>query len=220
MFVSSYETKLTTLKEYVERMKEDQKVIYYATGESADKIARLPQAESILEKGFEILYLTEDVDEFALKMMNVYDEKEFKSISSADLDIRSDEEKETEKKTNEDNKELIDFVAKTLEGKIAKVSLTGKLKSHPVCITNEGDLSVEMEKVLNQMPDAQGIKAQKVLEINMNHPAFEKLKNLFESDKEKAEKMAQVLYGGALLIEGLTVENPVDFANDICDLIK
>ena len=220
MFVSSYENKFTTLKEYVERMKEDQKVIYYATGESADKIARLPQAESVLEKGFEILYLTEDIDEFALKMMNVYEEKEFKSIASSDLDVRSDEEKETEKKTNEDNKELIDFVAKTLEGKIAKVSLTGKLKSHPVCITNEGDLSVEMEKVLNQMPDAKGIKAQKVLEINMNHPVFEKLKNLFESDKEKAEKMAQVLYGGALLIEGLTLENPVDFANDICDIIK
>ncbi len=220
MFVSSYENKFTTLKEYVERMKEDQKVIYYATGESADKIARLPQAESVLEKGFEILYLTEDVDEFALKMLGIYQEKEFKSIASADLDVRSDEEKESEKKTNEANRDLVDFVAKTLEGKIAKVSLTGKLKSHPVCITNEGELSVEMEKVLNQMPDAQGIKAQKVLEININHPVFEKLKNLFENDKEKAEKMAEVLYGGALLIEGLTLENPVDFANNICDLIK
>ena len=220
MFASSYENKFTTLKEYVERMKEDQTVIYYATGESADKIARLPQAESVLEKGFEILYLTEDIDEFALKVLAKYEEKEFKSIASSDLDVRSDEEKESEKKTNEDNKELVDFVAKALEGKVAKVSLTGKLKSHPVCITNEGDLSVEMEKVLNQMPDAQGIKAQKVLEINMNHPVFEKLKNLFNEDKEKAEKLAQVLYGGALLIEGLTLENPVDFANDICDLLK
>lgn len=220
MFVSSYENKFTTLKEYVERMKEDQTVIYYMAGESADKIARLPQAEAVLEKGYEILYLTEDVDEFALKMMNVYEEKEFKSIASADLDIRTDEEKEAEKKANDENKDLVDFVAKTLEGKIAKVNLTGKLKSHPVCITNEGDLSVEMEKVLNQMPDSQGIKAQKVLEININHPVFEKLKNLFNEDKEKAEKMVGVLYGGALLIEGLSLENPVDFANNICDLIK
>ena len=220
MFVSSYENKFTTLKEYVERMKEDQKVIYYATGESADKIAHLPQAEVILEKGFEILYLTEDVDEFALKMLFNYNECEFKSISSSDLDIRSEAEKETEKKANEENKDLVDFVAKTLGGKIEKVSLTAKLKSHPVCITNQGDLSVEMEKVLNQMPDSQGIKAQKVLEININHPVFEKLKNLFENDKEKAEKMTEVLYGGALLIEGLTLENPVDFANNICDLIK
>ena len=220
MFASSYENKFTTLKEYVERMKEDQTVIYYATGESADKIARLPQAESVLEKGFEILYLTEDIDEFALKVLAKYEEKEFKSIASSDLDVRSDEEKESEKKTNEDNKDLVDFVAKALEGKVAKVSLTGKLKSHPVCITNEGELSVEMEKVLNQMPDSQGIKAQKVLEINMNHPVFEKLKNLFSEDKGKAEKLAQVLYGGALLIEGLTLENPVDFANDICDLLK
>jgi len=219
MFVSSYETKFTTLKEYVERMKEDQKVIYYATGESADKIARLPQAESVLEKGFEILYLTEDVDEFAIRMLGAYEEKEFKSISASDLDVRSDEEKENEKKTNEDNKDLIEFIAKALEGKIAKVSLTGKLKSHPVCITNEGELSVEMEKVLSQMPDAPGIKAQKVLEINMNHPVFEKLKTLFGQDKEKAEKLANVLYGGALLIEGLTIENPVDFANSICELI-
>ena len=220
MFVSSYENKFTTLKEYVERMKEDQKVIYYMTGESADKIARLPQVESVLEKGYEILYLTEDVDEFAIKMLFNFDEKEFKSVASADLDIRSDEEKDAEKKANEENKDLVDFVAKALEGKIAKVNLTGKLKSHPVCITNQGDLSVEMEKVLNQMPDAPGIKAEKVLEININHPVFEKLKGLFNEDKEKAEKMVTVLYGGALLIEGLTIENPVDFANDICDLIK
>ena len=220
MFVSSYENKLTTLKEYVERMKEDQNVIYYACGETADKISRLPQAESILEKGYEILYLTEDVDEFALKMLFNYEEKEFKSISSSDIDLRTDDEKEAEKKAIEDNKELVDFIKESLKGKVENVKLTNKLKSHPVCITNEGDLSVEMEKVLNKMPDANGIKAQKVLEINLNHDVFEKLKNLYETDKEKTKKMAEVLYGGALLIEGLTLENPVDFANNICDLIK
>ncbi len=220
MFVSSYENKLTTLKEYVTRMKEDQKVIYYACGETADKISRLPQAESILEKGYEILYLTEDVDEFALKMLFNYEEKEFKSISSSDLDLRSDEEKDAEKKAIEDNKELIDFIKESLSGKVENVKLTNKLKSHPVCITNEGELSVEMEKVLNKMPDSNGIKAQKVLEINLNHEVFGKLKSLYGEDKEKVKKLAEVLYGGALLIEGLTIENPVDFANNICDLIK
>jgi len=219
MFVSSYENKLTTLKEYTERMKENQDVIYYACGESADKMSRLPQAESILEKGYEILYLTEDVDEFALKMLFKYEEKEFKSISSSDLDIRSDEEKEAEKKATGDNKELLEFIKEALSGKVERVELTNKLKSHPVCISAEGELSVEMEKVLSKMPDAGGIKAQKVLEINLNHPVFEKLKEFYQEDKEKVKKLAEVLYGGALLIEGLSLENPVDFANSVCDLI-
>ncbi len=219
MFVSSYENKLTTLKEYVERMKEDQSVIYYASGENADKISRLPQAEAILEKGYEILYLTDDVDEFALKMMFNYQEKEFKSISSSDLDIRTQDEKEQEEKTSQENKDLIEFIKETLKEKVADVRLTNKLKSHPVCITNEGELSVEMEKVLSKMPDSNGIKAQKVLEINLNHPVFEKMKSLFNTDNEKLKKLAEVLYGGAVLIEGLTLESPVDFANTMLDLI-
>ncbi|MBQ2897882.1 MAG: molecular chaperone HtpG [Clostridia bacterium] len=219
MFVSSYENKLTTLKEYVERMKEDQSVIYYASGETADKISRLPQAEAILDKGYEILYLTEDVDEFALKMLFKYEDKEFKSISSSDLDIRTDDEKEQEKKAAEDNKDLIEFIKTTLSGKVENVKLTNKLKSHPVCITNEGELSVEMEKVLSKMPEGGGIKAQKVLEINLNHPVFEKMKSLFGKDDEKLKKLAEVLYGGAVLIEGLTLESPVDFANTMLDLI-
>ena len=219
MFVSSYENKFTTLKEYVERMKEDQSVIYYASGENADKISRLPQAEAILEKGYEILYLTDDVDEFALKMMFNYQEKEFKSISSSDLDIRTQDEKEQEEKTSQENKDLIEFIKETLKEKVADVRLTNKLKSHPVCITNEGELSVEMEKVLSKMPDSNGIKAQKVLEINLNHPVFEKMKSLFNTDNEKLKKLAEVLYGGAVLIEGLTLESPVDFANTMLDLI-
>ncbi len=219
MFVSSYENKFTTLKEYVERMKEDQSVIYYASGENADKISRLPQAEAILEKGYEILYLTDDVDEFALKMMFNYQEKEFKSISSSDLDIRTQDEKEQEEKTSQENKDLIEFIKETLKEKVADVRLTNKLKSHPVCITNEGELSVEMEKVLSKMPDSNGIKAQKVLEINLNHPVFEKMKSLFNTDNQKLKKLAEVLYGGAVLIEGLTLESPVDFANTMLDLI-
>ncbi len=220
MFVSSDDKKYMTLAEYVQSMSEEQKFIYYATGEDADKISKMPQVEAVIDKGYKILYLTEDVDEFAIKVLGTYNEKEFKSVSASDLGIETDEEAKKEKETKEENKEMFDLMTEALFGKVQAVKATTRLKSHPVCITSEGELSVEMEKVLNKMPAEGQIKAQKVLEININHKTFETLKNLYSSDKEKLKKYTGVLYAAAQLIEGLSVEDPVDFANSICDLIN
>ena len=212
MFVSSNDEKLTTLDEYVERMKEDQKFIYYACGESVAKISKLPQTEKLKDKGFEILYLTEDIDEFALKMLMTYKEKEFKSVSASDLGI------EEEKAENlDENKDLFEKMKNLMTDKLKDVRPSSTLKSHPVCITAEGEISIEMEKVLNAMPgNDQKISAQKVLEININHPVFEKLKN---ADDETLKNYLDVLYSSALLIEGLSVEDPVEFSNKLCKLI-
>ena len=219
MFVSSFEEKEVTLNEYVSRMKEDQKYIYYACGETPERIKRLPRAESIIDKGFEILYLTQDVDEFTLKILNKFDDKEFRSIASDDIGIENEEETQELQKLTDNNKDMLEFMKESLEGKISEVVISSKLKSHPVCLTAKGELSLEMEKVLNSMPNNQNIKAQRVLEINSNHKIFDTLVNLYENDKDKLSKYAQLLYNQSLLIEGLTIENPVEFSNMICELM-
>lgn len=220
MFYSSTEKELVTLKEYVERMKEEQKYIYYATGETADKIAKLPQLEVFADKGYEVLFFTDEVDEFAIKMLGAYSEKEFKSISSGDLDLENqDDESQEDSPESDENKELFDFITESLGGKIKSAKASKKLKTHPVCLSSEGELSIEMEKVLSMMPDGGGAKAEKILEINTSHRIFETLRDAFSNDIEKAEKIARVLYNQALLIEGLSVEDPVEYANDVCSLM-
>lgn len=218
MFKSSNGT-ATTLEEYVSRMKEEQKYIYFASGSSVSRIESLPQTELVRDKGFEILYLTDHVDEFCLQMMHDYDGKEYKSVSADDLGLETEEEKEEIKKEEENNKDMFEFLTEKLGGKVKAVKLSQRLKNHPVCITSEGMLSVEMEKVLSAMPDAQGAKAEKVLEINPNHAIFGKLKTLFETDKDKAGEYADLLYSQALLIEGMPIENPVEFANKLCEIM-
>ncbi|MCI1589817.1 MULTISPECIES: molecular chaperone HtpG [Heyndrickxia] len=218
MFYSSKEKKLVTLDEYVSRMPEDQKYIYYATGESIDRIDKLPQTELVSEKGYEILYFTDDVDEFAIKMLMNYKEKEFKSVSSGDLGIEEESEKQTESEEKE-SKELFDYMKEVLGEKVKNVRASKRLKSHPVCLTAEGEVSIEMEKVLSAMPNNQTVKADKVLEINVNHEVFSSLKTAFEQDKEKVKLFTNLLYNQALLIEGLPINDPVEFTNDICKVM-
>lgn len=209
----------TTLEEYVSRMKEEQKYIYFASGSSISRIECLPQTELVRDKGFEILYFTDHVDEFCIQMMHDYNGKEFKSVSSDDLGLETEAEKEEIKKAEEDNKPLFDFMTEKLGGKVKAVRLSQRLKSHPVCITSEGMLSVEMEKVLSAMPNEQGAKAEKILEINPDHPIFTKLKALFESDKDKTAEYADILYDQALLIEGMPIDDPVGFTNKLCTIM-
>ncbi|MCD8188395.1 MAG: molecular chaperone HtpG [Ruminococcus sp.] len=220
MFTSSNESKLVTLDEYVTGMREEQKYIYYATGESVARIEQLPQTELVKENSFEILYLTDNIDEFAIKTLAKYKEKEFKSVSADDLGLESDEKKEEIKAKEEENSDLLKTLGDALEGKVSKVILSQRLKSHPVCLTCEGQISLEMEKVINSMPSDQKIKAQRVLEINPEHPIFEKLKSINAADdKETLGKYAKLLYDQALLIEGISIENPVEFSNLICELM-
>ena len=209
----------TTLEEYVSRMKEEQKYIYYASGSSVARIESLPQTELVKDKGYEILYFTDHVDEFCIQMMHDYDGKEYKSVSAEDLGLETEAEKEEIKKAEEDNKALFDFMTEKLAGKVKQVKLSQRLKTHPVCITSEGMLSVEMEKVLSAMPGEQGAKAEKILEINASHPIFAKLKTLFETDKDKVAEYADILYQQALLIEGMPIENPVEFTNKLCEIM-
>lgn len=216
MFHSSHEDKLVTLAEYVSRMPEDQKQIYYAVGESIDRIKKLPQTEAISEKGYEILYFTEDIDEFAIKMLMNYEEKEFKSVSSADLDIDTEKDKEI----NEEFSNVFEKMTSALSGKVKAVRASSRLKSHPVCLSNEGDISIEMEKVLNAMPNAGQVQADKVLEVNVNHEVFKSLQSAHETDQDKFEMYADVLYNQARLIEGLSIEDPVAFADNVCKLMK
>lgn len=218
MFYSSKEKKLVTLDEYVSRMPEDQKYIYYATGDSIERIDKLPQTELVAEKGYEILYFTDDVDEFAIKMLMNYKEKEFKSVSSGDLGIEEESEKQSESEEKE-SKELFDYMKEVLADKVKSVRASKRLKSHPVCLTAEGEVSIEMEKVLNAMPNNQQVKADKVLEINVNHEVFESLKAAFEQDKDKVKLFTNLLYNQALLIEGLPINDPVEFTNDICKVM-
>lgn len=220
LFYSSEEKKLVTLKEYVGRMKEDQKNIYYACGGSIARIEQLPQTELLRDKGYEMLFLTDDVDEFALRMMMKYEDKEFKNISSDELDLESGEEKENAKKETEENRGLLDCMKEALSGKVKDVVLSSRLKSHPVCLSAQGAISLEMEKVLNSMPASeQQVHAERVLELNASHPVFKTLTALFEKNPEKVKAYAQLLYTQALLIEGLPVEDPVAFSNQICDLM-
>ncbi|WP_059105912.1 molecular chaperone HtpG [Shouchella shacheensis] len=215
MFYSSTEKKLVTLSEYVSRMGDEQKYIYYATGESNERIEKLPQAELVADKGYEILYFTEDIDEFAIKMLRSYQDKEFKSVSSADLGIETDEETDT-KAENDENKELFNQMKSLLVGKVTDVRVSKRLKTHPVCLAADGEVTIEMEKVLQAMPDNQNVKADKVLEINMNHDVFRALKQAAEHDKEKLELYTNLLYNQALLIEGLPLTDPVGFTDDMC----
>ncbi|MFB5197567.1 molecular chaperone HtpG [Neobacillus sp. KR4-4] len=219
MFYSSKEKKLVTLDEYVSRMPEDQKYIYYASGESIDRIEKLPQAEFVSEKGYEILYFTEDIDEFAIKMLMNYKEKEFKSISSGDLGIEGEDTKDDSESKEKESKELFDYMKNILADKVKDVRISKRLKSHPVCLATEGDISIEMEKILAAMPDNQNIKADKVLEINKNHEVFQSLKEAFENDKGKLDLYTKLLYNQALLIEGLPISDPVEFTNDICKIM-
>ena len=220
MFYSSKEKKMVTLDEYVTRMSEDQKYIYYAVGESIDRIEKMPQTELLLDKGYEILYFTDDIDEFAIKMLMKYKDKEFKSVSSSDLGIENNDEENKVEENNEENKALFDEMKEILNGKISAVKISKRLKNHPVCLSNEGDLSIEMEKVLNAMPNAQGVKAEKVLEVNVHHDVFKALKDAYENDKEKLNLYTNLLYNQALLIEGLSIADPVEFTNNICKLMK
>ncbi len=219
MFYSSNEKKLWTLDEYVSRMKEDQKYIYYAAGETVDKIDSLPQTEVVKDKGYEILYLTESVDEFALKVLESYSDKPFKSVSDADLDLETPEEKEEFKKLSEESKDMLEEITKALGGKVKAAKLSERLKTHPVCLTSEGQISLEMEKTFAQMPTDQNVKAEKVLEINPNHEIFSVLKNLYETDKSKLDDYSKILYTEALLIEGMPIEDPVEFSNLVCGLM-
>lgn len=221
MFPSSFDGKNVTLKEYVSRMKEDQKEIYYACGETKERIEMLPQLEKIKDKGYEVLYFTQDVDEFAIKVMINYDGKPFKSISDADLDLDTEEEKEEAKKLDEENKDMFTFMQEAIADKVKTVRLSKKLKTYPVCLSSDGSITIEMEKVLNAMPQNDGnkVKAEKALEINPNHPIFEKLKDLYANDKDKLKDYAKLLYDQALLIEGMSIDNPVEFANLVCELM-
>ena len=219
MFYSSNDKKLTTLKEYVERMKDDQKEIYYACGETLDKIDMLPQVEKVKEKGYEILYLTENIDEFVIHSLANYNDKKFTNICTNELDLDSEEEKEKLKKENEENKEMLDAMKNALNDEVKLVRFTHRLKNHPVCLTSEGAISLEMEKVINAMPTDQNVKAQKVLEINEDHPIANKLKELYTEDKEKLKDYTKILYSQARLIEGMSVENPTEISNLICDIM-
>lgn len=219
MFHSSTENKLVTLDEYVDRMKEGQDKIYYACGETVDKIELLPQVEAVKEKGYEILYLTENIDEFVVQVLMEHKEKKFINVCANDVDLDTDEEKEALKKENEENKDMFTLMKETIGEDVQEVRFTHRLKNHPVCLTSEGALSVEMEKVINSMPNDQKVKAQTALEINDSHPIAQKIKDLYENDKEALKKYTQVLYAQARLIEGLPVENPTQISNLICEII-
>lgn len=219
LFYSSKEEKLVTLKEYRERMKDDQKYIYYATGESEEKIAKLPQIELVTDKGYEVLYFTDEVDEFAIKMLMNYDDKEFKNVSSGDLGIEDEAEKKEIEKQKEENQDLLKDMKEILGEKVKDVRLSSRLKTHPVCLAAEGDVSIEMEKVLNQMPDGQQVQADKILEINNKHDIFQSLIKTHQTDKEKFTLYTNILYNQALLIEGLPIEDPVALTNDMCKVM-
>ncbi|MGG0837913.1 molecular chaperone HtpG [Bacillus paralicheniformis] len=219
LFYSSKEKKLVTLDEYVSRMPEDQTYIYYASGDSYDRIEKLPQTELVSEKGYEILYFTEDIDEFAIKMLASYQEKEFKSVSSGDLGIENDDEQNQADGADSQYKDLFEEMKKTLDGKVKSVRASKRLKTHSVCLAADGEVTIEMEKILNAMPDNQHVKADKALEINTNHEVFKTLQDAFENDKDKFKLYTGILYNQALLIEGLPIEDPVEFTNDICKVM-
>lgn len=217
MFYSSTEKKQVTLGEYIDRMKDGQEFIYYASGETIEQIDKQPRVESVKDMGYEILYLTEDVDEFAVKILSKYKEKEFKSVASAELGGEDEKTKAEESVAEETSKDLFTAMKDVLGDKVVSVKPTARLKNHPVCITSEGEISLEMEKILGQMPNG-GAKAQRVLEINIKHPLFEKLKAAADKPDE-LKKLTEVVYGCALLAEGMNVENAADFADSVCDLI-
>ena len=220
IFYSANKKDFITLDEYVNNMKEDQKFIYYASGETVDRIDLLPQVEQIKNKGFDILYLTDYVDEFAIQALINYNEKEFKNVSDASLDFSTEEEKKELEELNKNSKDVLEFLKDTLKDNVVDVRLTNKLSNHPACLTTEGEISVEMQKVINAMPTDEHINASLVLEINSKHPIVEKLNTLFNNDKEELKKYAKILLAEAKLIEGLPVENPTEISNLVVELIS
>lgn len=219
VFYSKDKGDLITLDEYVKNMKEGQENIYYASGESVSKIDSLPQVEQIKKKGFDILYLTNYLDEFVISVLREEDGKTFKSVSDSSLDLDTEEEKEANKKLNEDNKDMLAEIKDALGDEVTSVRFTNKLDSHPVCLTSEGEISVEMQKVINAMPTDENVKAKLVLEINEKHDIVKKLEKLYKEDKDELKKYAKVLYSEARLIEGLSIDNPTEISNLICELI-
>ena len=219
MFYSSNDKKLTTLKEYTERLKDNQKVIYYACGESVDKVDLIPQVDGVKDKGFEVLYCTEYVDEFAIKMLNKYSDLEFKNVCDEALDLDSDEDKQELSKKNEDSKDMFEIMKEAIPT-VSEIKFTNKLKNHPVCLSAKGAISVEMEKAMNAIPNNENIKAEKVLEINENHEIVKKLEHPYKTDKEELKKYAKILYAQSLLIEGLTIDNPTEISNLVAEIIS
>ena len=218
MFISSNDKKYTTLKEYVSRMKDDQKDIFYACGETVDKIDLLPQVEAAKEKGYEILYCTEYVDEFALMTLRSYEEKEFKNVCSENANLETEEEKKELEEKNTEAKEMFTFMQEAIPD-VKAIKFTNKLKNHPVCLSSEGDISVEMEKTMKNMPFDNGVTANKVLEINENHEIAKKIKDLYANNKEELKNYTKILYAEARLIEGLSIENPTEISNLICEYL-
>ena len=220
LFYSSKEKSLVSLKEYVARLKDGQEKIYYACGETIEKIEMLPQTESVKDKGFEILYLTEYVDEFTVKMLHEYDGKEFQNICDEKLDLNTEDEKKALDEKNENDKDMLEFIKESLNGDVSEVRYTNNLKNYAVCLTSEGNLSLEMEKVLNSMPsNEQKVKAEIALEINMNHELVEKLRSLSESDKDTLASYAKLLYAQGCLISGVSVKDPAELSSLIVDLM-
>ena len=221
LFKLSLEGNYVTLKEYVSRMKEGQEKIYYAYGDSVEKISLLPQVESVIGHGYEVLYLTEDIDEFALQMLRTYDEKEFLNVCEENLDLASEDEKEKIKAENDASAEMFGFMKESIGDNVSKVRFTNTLQNHPVSLSSEGNVSMGMEKVLNKMPgtEDQHIKAEIVLEININHPLAAKLKELFENDKDKLATYSKILFAQARLVSGMSLDNPAEISSLVCDLM-
>ena len=225
MFYSSKAEKLIPLTEYVKNMPEEQKYIYYASGENIALLDKLPQAEQVRDKGYEILYLTDEIDEFVIRMLGKFEEKDFRSVIDGDLELDSEEDKEEIERQEAENKDVLDFVRDSLDGKVAAVRLSQKLKSHPVSLAAQGEISLEMERYFKSMQGRQDggmfgeMRAERVLELNANHPSFSALKNAFENDKEKAAEYAKLLYGQALLTAGVPLEDPSEFSNLISTLL-
>lgn len=219
IFYSSKEKKNVTLKEYVSRMNKDDDTIYYACGETIDKIDMLPQVESLKDSDKEVLYLTDYVDEFVIKMLDKYEDKKFINISSNDFDLSSDVEKEALNKKNEENKEMFNFMKEVLGDEVSSIRYTNKLKKHPLCLTSEGEVTVEMQKVINAMPTGEHINAKLVLEINEAHDISKKIKELYDNDREMLKKYTKILYNEARLIEGLPTTNPTELSNLVCEIL-
>ena len=220
LFYSSKLKKYVTLKEYVYNIKESQEDIYYACGETISKIDMLPQVEKLKEKDYDVLYLTEYIDEFTVKTLGEYEHKQFKNICEENLDLDTQEEKEELKKLNDENKDMLSLMKETLGKEVSDVRFTHRLKNHPVCLVSDGDVSIEMQKVINAMPTDENINAKIVLEINDSHPISEKLKELYKSNKEEFEKYTKILYSQGRLIEGLSIDNPTEISNLVCELLS
>lgn len=219
LFYSGNQEKMITLKEYVENMKEGQTEIYFGSGETKEKISALPQVEAVKDRGFDVLYMMDNVDEFMIQMMRDYDSKAFKNVAQGDLNLESEEEKKELEKVNEENKSLLDSLKEALKDKVVDVKISSRLKTHPVCLISDQGVSFEMEKVLNAMPDGRNVKAGRILEINPHHDIFKAMQNVQEKHPEKINDYASILFDQALLIEGFSIENPVEFSNKICDLM-